>query len=320
MIRLRPAPHALALAVLVLCLGAALPHPAAAQSWERSYLLQYRNCTQASLLSFGEATERFPGYLQQRPTGCGRTSCSFQYLSTMSPNALLQALYAMIEGQGYRARIGVQGLRYSITCLPGRRRHPVQGEVAPRGFAEFETPCGAVIDAVGDVLFDFDRADIRTDAIPTLVAIAERIRAIKPIAVEITGHTDSRGSDAYNQGLSERRAAAVAGYLAGPLAISGTQLMIRGFGERMPRRPNTLPDGRDDPIGRQANRRVEIFLRTGSGPVCVGPGYADPASFIPFGTPLPSLSRPVPAPPRQIAPRTPRRAEPPVRPLDPSRW
>ncbi len=289
----------------LLALGTAA---AGAQGWERSYLLSYANCTQPSLLTFGEATERFPGFLSQRPSDCGRTSCTYQYVSTIEPNALLQALYGMIEGAGYRARIGVEGLRYAITCLPGRRVHPLAGEPRVTGFAEFTTPCGAVIDADGDVLFDFDDAAIRPDAIPVLAAIAERARALRPLAIEITGHTDSRGPDAYNQDLSERRAASVAGYLAGPLALRGPRLLTRGLGEREPRRPNTLPDGRDDPIGRQANRRVEIFLRTADGPGCPVHG-GGAALFRPFPPVSPgAAARPSPRP------------APPARPIDPERW
>ncbi len=305
--RLSAAPRAL-LALAALLLAAFLAREAPAQGWERSYTLSYQQCDQQSLLAFGEAQERFPGLISARPIKCGGTFCSYQYVSTLSPNDLLQALYGMIEGQGYRARIGVEGLRYAITCLPGRRAHPL--DAAPRGFAEYRTDCGVVIDAAGDVLFDFDRADIRRDAADVLAAIAERIRRMGPAAVEITGHTDSRGSLAYNQALSERRAAAVAAYFAGPLGIRGPALLLRGMGETEPRRPNAYPDGSDNPIGRQANRRVEIFLRSASGgPACRGPGYGGAGGFRPYGGPVPRPYRA--APPTRM---------PPARPLDPDRW
>ena len=77
----------------------------------------------------------------------------------------------------------------------------------------------------------------------------------------IEGHTDAIGSDADNQALSERRAAAVRTALEAELG-SGYQYTSVGFGETKPVAPNTKPDGSDDPDGRALNRRVEI--RTGS--------------------------------------------------------
>ena len=88
----------------------------------------------------------------------------------------------------------------------------------------------------------------------------------------IEGHTDAIGSDADNQALSERRAAAVRGALEAALG-SGYQYTSVGFGETRPVAPNTKPDGSDDPDGRALNRRVEI--RTGSAePVAGDPGAA----------------------------------------------
>ena len=67
------------------------------------------------------------------------------------------------------------------------------------------------------------------------------------------GHTDSTGSDAYNQTLSERRASAVADYLS-IRGVQSVRLATRGYGESQPKASNL------DPAGRSANRRVEIRL------------------------------------------------------------
>ncbi|GMG84247.1 hypothetical protein LNKW23_34620 [Paralimibaculum aggregatum] len=320
-------PRIAVLAGLTLCLAllAGLgPRPAAAQGFERTYTLVFSECTQTSLGTFLDTTPRFRGFLDQRPINCGRTSCSYQYTSRISPNDLLQSLYGMIEGQGYRARIGVEGLRYAIICLPGRRSHPLApppqpeagGFPAPKvpGYAEFETECGSVIDAAGDVLFNYDSAGIREDAAAVLSQIADRIRALDPVAIEITGHTDSRGSAAYNQQLSLRRAGSVAAFFRGPLRVVGPQFLVRGRGEREPRRPNRFADGSDNPQGRQANRRVEIFLRRVSGgPNCAPPPRGGPEGYRLYGEPLRGPGEPV----YQYRRPKPRQSYPPV---EPEQW
>ncbi|WP_076507175.1 OmpA family protein [Pseudacidovorax sp. RU35E] len=122
-----------------------------------------------------------------------------------------------------------------------------------------------VVDLPADVLFDFDKADLRPDAEPALARAAELLQGYPEAPVRVRGHTDARGSDAYNEALSLRRAQRVAERLA---AAAGTRtLQTEGLGRREPVAPNTTPDGRDDPEGRQKNRRVEIVIgpRTAGG-------------------------------------------------------
>lgn len=114
-----------------------------------------------------------------------------------------------------------------------------------------------VVDLPADVLFDFDKAVIRTDAEPALTKAAEVLKSYPDAEVSIGGHTDSKGDDAYNEALSLRRAKAVAERLSGP---AGRSLSAVGFGEARPIAPNVRPDGGDDPDGRQKNRRVEIRI------------------------------------------------------------
>ena len=110
-----------------------------------------------------------------------------------------------------------------------------------------------------DVLFDFDKADLRKDALPVLDAIAAGAGPLgKPIRVE--GHTDAKGSNAYNQALSERRAGAVEAALKARLGSAAVTLTAQGFGAKRPVAANAKPDGSDDEAGRQRNRRVEILI------------------------------------------------------------
>jgi OmpA-OmpF porin, OOP family len=87
---------------------------------------------------------------------------------------------------------------------------------------------------------------------------AARILQDNPaVRVTIEGYTDSIGSEAYNQRLSERRANAVKRYLV-TQGVEADRLETRGQGESNPVAPNTTPEGRDNPEGRAMNRRAEL--------------------------------------------------------------
>ena|SRR2546430_2489936 len=122
------------------------------------------------------------------------------------------------------------------------------------------TKCEERLRVGSDFLFDFDRAELRPEAAPALTELSQRIvRADKTVLIE--GHTDAKGTDGYNQGLSERRAVAV----RTALVVGGlpqARLNVRGFGKTRPVVPNQYPDGTDDPDGRQRNRRVEVVINT----------------------------------------------------------
>ena len=117
------------------------------------------------------------------------------------------------------------------------------------------------IDLSGDILFDFDKYDIRADAEDTLKKIGDIIRAYKSPEVTISGHTDSKGSEEYNQQLSEKRAKAVKRWFVDHAGIDPKILKAIGYGESRPKAPNKRPDGSDNPEGRQKNRRVEILIK-----------------------------------------------------------
>jgi outer membrane protein OmpA-like peptidoglycan-associated protein len=111
----------------------------------------------------------------------------------------------------------------------------------------------------GDVLFDFDKATIRPNAVATLEKVKEAAQTTgaRPIIVE--GHTDAVGTPAHNQPLSEARATAVASWLASA-GVERARLQSRGYGATRPIAPNQSPSGGDDPAGRQRNRRVTVTL------------------------------------------------------------
>ena len=103
------------------------------------------------------------------------------------------------------------------------------------------------------VTFDFAKYDIKPQFHPALNTIANTLREYNQTIVEVSGHTDSVGSDAANQILSERRANAVSGYLMGQ-GLQRERFEVVGMGERYPIASN------DNDQGRALNRRVEIRL------------------------------------------------------------
>lgn len=117
------------------------------------------------------------------------------------------------------------------------------------------------IELSSDVLFDFDRADLRPAAVPSLQKVVTVLGSYPASTATIEGHTDSKGNDSYNQKLSERRAAAVRDWLRSHGAAN--PMTTRGWGAKKPIVPNTKPGGADDPEGRQKNRRVEIVVKKG---------------------------------------------------------
>jgi outer membrane protein OmpA-like peptidoglycan-associated protein len=120
------------------------------------------------------------------------------------------------------------------------------------------------IDLSADVLFDFDKSDIKKEAEPSLQKVATVLGANPSSKVTIEGHTDGKGADAYNQTLSEQRAASVKQWLVANAKVNGASVTTKGWGKTKPIAHNTKPDGSDDPEGRAKNRRVEIVVRKGA--------------------------------------------------------
>jgi outer membrane protein OmpA-like peptidoglycan-associated protein len=89
--------------------------------------------------------------------------------------------------------------------------------------------------------------------------LVDIMKANPNMKVEISGHTDSKGSEVYNKKLSEERAQAVVNRLI-ERDIDAKRMKAKGYGKSMPAVPNKKADGSDDPEGRQFNRRVELKI------------------------------------------------------------
>jgi outer membrane protein OmpA-like peptidoglycan-associated protein len=110
-----------------------------------------------------------------------------------------------------------------------------------------------VITLPGDVLFAFNKSDLTPDARSQLDALMGKLQNADVVSIKVIGHTDSVGSDEYNQALSERRASSVAAYLLSQ-GLAPDKLTSEGKGESQPVADNETDEGR------AKNRRVELHI------------------------------------------------------------
>lgn len=148
-----------------------------------------------------------------------------------------------------------------IGVVKGIEAQSIAVKTAIKDLGAKETEAEIQIELSGDVLFDFDKGDIRSDAEATLKKVADIITAYKSPQVIIAGHTDSKGTEDYNQQLSKERAKSVKEWLSENAEINVDVMKIIGYGETRPIAPNTNSDGSDNPEERQKNRRVEILIK-----------------------------------------------------------
>lgn len=111
---------------------------------------------------------------------------------------------------------------------------------------------------LNDVLFEFDKADLKPGATRSLTSVAEFLRENSERKITIEGYTDNLGSDSYNRELSQRRADSVRDFLV-QSGISADRITARGLGEEYPVASN------DTQAGRQQNRRVQIIIVNDNG-------------------------------------------------------
>jgi outer membrane protein OmpA-like peptidoglycan-associated protein/tetratricopeptide (TPR) repeat protein len=110
-----------------------------------------------------------------------------------------------------------------------------------------------------NIYFEYNMADIRTDAAKELDKLVELLNDNPEIKIEMGSHTDSVASEVYNIELSQRRAESTVNYLIRK-GIATERLVAKGYGESKPIARNTNPDGTDNPEGRQRNRRTEFKI------------------------------------------------------------
>ena len=119
----------------------------------------------------------------------------------------------------------------------------------------------AMIYELSPVYFGFDKYTVVGETRATLNKVIQAMEAIPELKIEAVGHTDGKGSDTYNMGLSRRRAEKVVEFLI-QSGADETRISSSGAGETEPVARNTNPNGSDSPEGRKLNRRVEFRVLT----------------------------------------------------------
>jgi len=112
---------------------------------------------------------------------------------------------------------------------------------------------GIVVEFTSAILFGFDQSYLSSDAKTNLDKLVTVLNTYPDTNIEIQGHTDSKGTETYNQTLSEKRAKSVSDYLLAN-QITGIRVTTKGFGETLPKYDNETEDGRAQ------NRRVEFLI------------------------------------------------------------
>jgi OOP family OmpA-OmpF porin len=132
------------------------------------------------------------------------------------------------------------------TAAPG-----CDGAIAAPAAAAAPKPAGAKVTLNADALFDFDKSTLKPAAVASLNSLAGKVKSLTLEVIVAVGHTDSVGTDAYNQKLSIRRAEAVKKHLVSQ-GIEARRIYVEGKGEAQPVADNKTAEGRTK------NRRVQI--------------------------------------------------------------
>ncbi|MEN0095837.1 MAG: OmpA family protein [Pedobacter sp.] len=112
---------------------------------------------------------------------------------------------------------------------------------------------------IKNVLYDFNKATLRPESQVELNKLVGVMKDNPNIKIELSSHTDSIGSQAYNLKLSQDRAQACVDYIISK-GIAESRIFAKGYGKSRPVAPNSLPNGKDNPEGRQLNRRTEFTV------------------------------------------------------------
>ncbi len=152
------------------------------------------------------------------------------------------------------------GVTVTVACPPPPPP-PAYPPPPPPAYQPPPPPAGKVIDRLTiHVNFDFDKSNIRKADMAELKKASDFVKKYRGSKVKLEGHTDSKGTEKYNQKLSERRAEAVRQYLIKEGAAEKAMILATGYGELRPVAPNKTKEGKDNPEGRAENRRVEILI------------------------------------------------------------
>jgi outer membrane protein OmpA-like peptidoglycan-associated protein len=168
--------------------------------------------------------------------------------------------FNMSRGKSYILTSDKQGYastRASVSTMDVKRTDP-DDTVRVTIYVDAITPAYTL--QISNVFYDYDKAVLRPESVTSLDTLVSFLKDNPSLNVEIYSFTDAKGTDKYNMQLSQKRAQAVVDYLT-TAGIDAGRLTAKGFGESMPAAANAS-GGRDNPQGRQLNRRTEVRIVT----------------------------------------------------------
>jgi OOP family OmpA-OmpF porin len=192
--------------------------------------------------------------------GCALALAAGSALANVTPNLQDASGNAVKDGSGACVVTSGQILPECAGVPPAPPPRPAAPAAPPAPAPAVPAPRPAPVSVrqavviQADALFDFDKSVVRPDGKKSIDDALDKLRGVDLEMVIATGHTDSIGTDAYNQKLSERRAAAVKDYLVSK-GIASAKITTIGKGESQPVATNKTAEGR------QKNRRVDIEFK-----------------------------------------------------------
>ncbi len=173
-----------------------------------------------------------------------------------------ETAYKLIASKdGYKDAVvefNTVGLDETQTLSKTLNLEPLMVEVTVYDTIRTQTPI-----RLNNILYDFDKSNIRPDAEPDLNMLLSLMTKYPDMVIELSSHTDSRGKDSYNQKLSQKRAESAKSWLL-EKGIADSRIKAVGYGETQPVAANKNEDGSDNPDGRQMNRRTEFKIISGT--------------------------------------------------------
>ncbi|MEJ2424807.1 MAG: OmpA family protein [Candidatus Thiodiazotropha sp.] len=153
-----------------------------------------------------------------------------------------------LKGAGIGAITG-GGVGYYMDVQEAKLRQRLQNT----GVSVTRSGDNIILNLPGNITFEVNKTQVKPDFVEILASVALVLKEYKSTMIEVAGHTDSTGSDAYNQLLSQQRAQAVSNILIRD-GVAAVRIDTVGYGETRPTASNSTPQGR------QQNRRVELTL------------------------------------------------------------
>lgn len=184
-------------------------------------------------------------------------SLSKMVLKKMTTGADAKYSFTITSKRPYTITLEKKGYFTKVLPLPMNEKLDrdtlMNGEICLQAFKK-DKPI-----IIENVLYDFNKATLRPASKTVLDGLVKIMKDNPKIIVELASHTDSIGSDKYNFKLSQARAQSCVDYIVSQ-GVDEKKIYAKGYGKSRPIAPNSLPDGKDNPEGRQLNRRTEFTV------------------------------------------------------------